>query len=138
MKKLKFSERVDFTYIVGAGVSLILFNIAMFFYNGSGLPMIFSLVSLFAYIGVLIRGRIDRDSWGKTERQMKVSAFVGFTSIFIIFSVESVLLLTRSFELSKGEIKNILICGGVGIVLLYIFFYILWFRKITYHELGNS
>ena len=138
MAKLKFSERVDFTYIIGAGVSLILFNIAVFLYRETGLPMIFALVSVFTYMGVIIRGIIDRDSWGKTPRKMKISAFVGFTSIFIIFSIEAVILLNRSFELSKDKIKSILIYGGVGIVLLYIFLYLLWFRKMTYREHRDS
>jgi len=138
MEKSKISKRVDFTYFIGAGISLISFNITIFFHKESGLPMIFSLVCLFTYAGVLIRGIFDRGTWGKTQRQMKISAFVGYTSAFIIFSVESVLLLTQSFELSKNVISNSLIYGGVGIVLLYIFLYTYWFRKIIYRELGDS
>jgi hypothetical protein len=138
MAKLKFSERVDFTYIVGAAISLVFFNLSMLFYKESGYPMIFSLVSLFSYAGVLIRGIIDRNSWGKTQRQLKISAFVGFISIFIIFSIESILLLTQSFELSKNAVKTIIIYGGIGIILLYIVLYTLWFRKVTYQESTDS
>jgi len=138
MKRIKFSERVDFTYFIGAGISLILFNITMFYYKKSGLPMVFSLVSFLTYLGVLIRGILDRASWGKTQRQMKISAFIGFTSIFIIFSIESILILTLSLELLKNQIRDILICGGVGIIILYILFYSFWFRKVTYHEIENS
>jgi hypothetical protein len=138
MAKLKFSERVDFTYIIGAGISLIFFNLSMLFYKGSGYPMMFSLVSLFSYAGVIIRGIIDRNSWGKTQKQLKISAFVGFISLFIIFSIESVSLLTQSFELSKDTIKYIIIFGGIGIILLYIILYTLWFRKMTYQESTDS
>jgi hypothetical protein len=138
MKRIKFSKRVDFTYFIGAGISLILLNIAMFYYKNSGLPMIFSLISFLTYCGVIIRGILDRKSWGKTPMQIKVSAFIGFTSIFFISSIESVLLLTRSFELSKNEIKSILLYGGTGIILLYLLLYIFWFRKLTYLENENS
>lgn len=138
MTKLKVLKRVDFTYFIGAGVSLVFFNLAMLFYKGSGLLMIFSVVALFTYAGVLIRGIIDRKSWGKTQRQLRISAFVGFTSLFIIFAIDSILLLTRSLDLSKDTIKNILIVGGISIVLLYVVLYSLWFRKITYQERADS
>ena len=138
MKRIKFSKRVDFTYFIGAGISLVLLNMTMFYYKNAGLPMIFALVSFLTYCGVIIRGILDRKSWGKTPIQIKISAFVGFTSIFIIPSIESVLLLTRSFELSKNEIKNIILYGGTGIILLYLFFYLFWFRKLTYVEYENS
>lgn len=137
MAKLKLSERVDFTYFIGVGISLILFNITLFFHKDSGLPMIFALVSLCTYIGVLIRGIIDRDSWGKTQKQMKISAFVGFVSIFLIFSIECVLLITRSFELSKGDVKNFFIFGGIGVFVLFIVLYAVWFRKISYGKLSE-
>ena len=138
MIKSKLSDRVDFTYLIGAIVSLILFNLTMAFYKGAGLPMIFSMVCFFSYTGVIIRGLVDPGSWGKTQRQKKVSAFVGFTSIFVIFSIESVLLLTQSFKLPGEETTNIFVFGGFGITLLYILIYTLWFRKITYQELENS
>lgn len=138
MSKLKLSERVDFTYFIGACISFNLFIITLVFNKGSGLPMIFSLVSFCTYIGVLIRGIIDRDSWGKTQRQMKISSFVGFTSIFVIFSIESVLLLTRSFELSKDEVVDFIIYGGIGLVILFIFLYAVWFRKLKYDNIGES
>ena len=40
MDSLKFSERVDFTYFMGAGISLLFFIISMNFYNGEALPFL--------------------------------------------------------------------------------------------------
>jgi hypothetical protein len=138
MGKLKFINRVDFTYILGAGISLVSFNLAMFLYKESGLPMIFSLVCLLTYTGVIIRGIIDRPSWGKTQKQMKISAFVGFTSLFIIFSIQSFMLLTYSSTLTTEEIRSSSIYGAIGIILLYILLYILWFRKLSFQDLEDK
>jgi hypothetical protein len=132
MTTKKFSERVDFTYFIGAGVSLILINTAIFFYNNTGSPMIFALVSFFTYVGVLVRGLIDHKTWGKTQNQMKISAFIGFASIFVIFSIDAVLLLTKCFNLSNAVLKSIYIFGGISLCLLFIFLYTFWFRNLKY------
>lgn len=138
MAKQKLSERVDFTYFIGMSMSLILFNISLFIHKDSGLPMMFALVSLCTYIGVLIRGILDQDSWGKTTIKRKLSAIIGFTSMFVIFAIESVLLLTRSFELLTEQINGLLIYGGIGLLILFIFLYVVWFRKLTFEVPSNS
>jgi hypothetical protein len=138
MAKQKLSERVDFTYFIGMSMSLVLFNISLFIHKDSGLPMMFALVSLCTYIGVLIRGMLDRDSWGKTIIKRKLSAIIGFTSMFVIFAIESVLLLTGSFELLPEQINGLLIYGGVGLLILFLFLYVFWFRKLTFDVPGNS
>ena len=143
MTKIKLSERVDFTYFIGLVISLILFNISLFFHRDSGLPMIFALVCLGTYIGVIIRGVIDRDSWGKTPKQMKTSAFVGFISIFVIFSMESVLMLTKSFKILGNEANVIFILEGIFLTVIFIVLYTFWFRRVKfdreseYKEISN-
>ncbi|HUW93726.1 MAG TPA: hypothetical protein VMV74_11230 [Bacteroidales bacterium] len=132
MEKLRLSKRVDFTYFVGAGISIILTVIAIITYNDSGLPLMLPIVSLFSYAGVLIRGVIDPDSWGKTPRIRRFSAVVGFSSCFAIVFTELILLLFYNFDLTKSFIgKTILLVGG-GLLLLYIILYSLWLRRLTF------
>jgi len=133
MTKYNFTERVDFTYFIGFGESLILFNLSMFFYNKYGLPMILSLVCLFTYVGVLIRGMIDQESWGKTEKQKRISAYIGFNSMFAIFLVIFILMLFHNFNFTQDTIKNILMYGGTCVIVLYTLLFILWFRKLTFN-----
>jgi len=130
MNTIKFSERVDFTYFAGAGMSLLFFIISMNFYNGDGLPIGFSLTCLGAYTGVIIRGIIDKDSWGRTQKKVRMSALFGFTSVFVIFFIESLLLLAKSFEIPGDKIILFIIFGGIGIVILYLILYIMWFRNL--------
>jgi len=102
----------------------------MNFYNGDGLPIGFSLASLGAYTGVIIRGIIDKDSWGKTQKKRRISALVGFTSVFIIFYIESLFLLAKSFEMSGDKINMSILFGGIGIVIIYTMLYFFWFSKL--------
>jgi len=41
-------------------------------------------------------------------------------------------MLTRNFDLSKIAIRNSIIYGVCGIVLLYLLLYAAWFRKMSY------
>ena len=134
MTKVKLSERVDFTYFIGAIISLIFFNVALFLRGESGLPMIFSLVCFGSYIGVIIRGLFDRNSWGKTPGQMKLSALVGFSSIFVIWIIESILLLIKSSRISQNIIEFIIMIEVVFLIILFVLLYKLWFRKINYYS----
>jgi hypothetical protein len=58
-----FSQRVDFAFFIGAGVSLFLFNVSVFNYSNTGSPMIFPLVTFCTYVGVIIREIIDQRSF---------------------------------------------------------------------------
>jgi hypothetical protein len=129
MAKIRFSERVDFTYFVGAGISSLFIIISMYFYKRSGLPMTFAIASFCSYSGVIIRGLFDRESWGKTEKQRKWSAFFGFISVFVIVFIGSVLLLTKSFELSKVVTRNYIVYCFAGLVILFFFLYTFWFKN---------
>jgi hypothetical protein len=129
MAKIRFSKRVDFTYFIGAGVSFLLFIIATCFYKESGLPMGFSLGSFGSYSGVILRGLFDRESWGKTEKQRRWSAFFGFTSVFVIVFIESVLLLTKTFDLSKAETWCFISYSFTGLIIIYFLLYTFWFKK---------
>jgi hypothetical protein len=130
MNTIKFSERVDFTYFAGAGMCLLFFIISMNFYSGDGLPIGFSLACLGAYTGVIVRGIIDKDSWGRTQKKIRMSALLGFTSVFVIFFIESLLLLAESFDMSMDKIILFIIFGGIGIVILYLILYLRWFRNL--------
>jgi hypothetical protein len=101
----------------------------MYFYKGSGLPMGFSIVSFCSYSGVIIRGLFDMESWGKTEKQRRRSAFFGFTSVFVIVFIESVLLVTKSFDLSKVECSRLIIFCFAALVTLNFLLYTFWFKK---------
>jgi hypothetical protein len=129
MKNIRFSDRVDFTYIIGAGISFLLIIVTVSFYKNSGLPMAFSMASFGSYSGVIIRGLFDRESWGKTEKQMRWSVFFGFTSVFVIVFIESVLLLTTGFELSKAETWRFIFCSFTGLIIIYFLLYAFWFKK---------
>ena len=134
MTKVKLSERVDFTYFIGAIISLIFFNVALFLRGESGLPMIFSLVCFGSYIGVIIRGLFDRNSWGKTPRQMKLSALVGFSSIFVIWIIESILFLIKSSRISQDIIEIVIIIEVVFLTSVFVLLYKLWFSKINFYS----
>jgi len=95
--------------------------------------MIFPLVSFCTYVGVLIRGIIDQRSLGMTSDQLKISASVGFASVFVIFFIESVLLLLKCFDIPKEVVNKVMIFGGIGLIIIFIFLYITWFRKIEYY-----
>jgi hypothetical protein len=132
MMAKSLSQRTDFPYFIGAGISLILFFIAVFLYNNAGAQMIFPLVSFFTYSGVLIRGILEPGSWGRSPHKRKISSLFGLISVFVIFSIETVLLLTKNFNLSEEALLKFLIIGGIGLLLLFIFLYTSWFRKLTY------
>ncbi|MCJ7819782.1 MAG: hypothetical protein MUP53_01150, partial [Bacteroidales bacterium] len=128
----RLAECVDFTWFIGAGISIILTVIAIITYNDSGIPLIFPIVCLGSYAGVLVRGVIDPDSWGKSSRMRRFSATAGLFSCFAIIFTELVLLLfinSEQPEPSAGKI--ILIAGGV-LLLLFIILYSFWLRKISY------
>jgi hypothetical protein len=127
-----FSQRTDFPYFIGSVIFLILFFIAVLLYKNAGAPMIFPLVSFFTYSGVFIRGILEPGSWGRSPHNRKISSLFGLISVFVIFSIESVLLLTKNFNLSGESLLKILIVGGIGLLLVFIFLYKAWFRKLKY------
>jgi|WetSurMetagenome_2_1015567.scaffolds.fasta_scaffold133231_2 hypothetical protein len=132
MKWRSFYKRVDFTYIIGAVVSLFLLILSIFLYKDSGFPMAFSTAAFFTYAGVIIRGIIDPNSWGNTLRKKKISAFVGFTSIFVVAAIETVLLITKSMGFASAFVKNAMIIIVIFVMLLYVLIYSIWFRKLSF------
>ena len=90
MKRLV--NRPDFFYIIGAFLSLIYVINSIIFYNNYGYTLFFSLSCFGAYLGVVLRGVIDENSWGKTSKQIKISYYVGLFSIFVISLIYFILL----------------------------------------------
>jgi heme/copper-type cytochrome/quinol oxidase subunit 4 len=132
MEKQQISNRVDFTWFIGAGISIILTVIAIITYSDSGIPLIFPIVCLGSYAGVLIRGVIDPDSWGKNSRMRRFSAAAGLFSCFAIIFTELLLLLFFNSDRPEPSAgKVILIAGGV-LLLLFLILYSFWLRKVTY------
>ena len=125
----RFTERVDFTYIIGATISIFLAIVAIITYNDSGLPLMLPIVSLFSYAGVVIRGKADPDSWGKSPRKRRISALVGFTSIFVILFTEIGLLLVKNFTLPVYAIRNGILVAGVVMLFGYVILYNIWFKR---------
>jgi hypothetical protein len=128
MTKSKFYERVDLTYIIGAAITLSLSIISLIL-KQTGFPIIFPIVSCLTYIGVIFRGIIDQDSWGKTLKQRKNSAIVGLISIFAIFYIESLsFLLSSSFFASPIKVV-IIFFEGILLSLVYKLIYEKYFRR---------
>ena len=127
MAKSKLHERADLTYIIGALVTFSL-SIISFSFKQSGFSIIFPIVSCLTYIGVIFRGIIDQDSWGKTLKQRKASAIVGLVSIFAIFYIESISFLFKSSAFDFTIKVGLLLFEGIALVLLYIVIYRKYFR----------
>ena len=137
-KNIRFLHRVDFTYFIGAGIAIVLTVIAIISYNGQALPVIFPIVSLGAYAGVLIRGKTDPDSWGNSARKRRISAMVGFTAAFVIMFVELVLLFRLNFNLPDPKLSNAILIAGGSLLLLFIVLYNIWFNRISFNDLKSS
>ncbi len=127
------TKKIGFIYLISALISINLFIISLILYDGTPIPMIFALACFGASIGVVFRGFFDPDSWGKTLKRKKVSAYMGFISWFAILFIEYILLVTKSFKLIDKQNVYYMIYGGAGIIILYWLVYFLWFRK-TYFK----
>ncbi len=80
-------KKIELGYNIGALISLI-FWIYAFIAKESGFAIMFPGVCVFTYLGVLIRGRINLNSWGNSLSKQKFSLIFGYVSIFIVVLLE--------------------------------------------------
>ncbi len=132
MKKQNLSNKIAFFYIIGFVVALLLSVLSYTLKPSSSFAILFPLVSLFTYLGVIIRGKIEPISWGKTLKKRIFAILVGFTSIFVIIYIESIALFYNYFE-SQIFIKA-LIFEGILLIIGYIILYFLYLKQVISKE----
>ena len=121
-------NQIDLTYIIGVFLT---FNLSLisFIFGKSSFSIIFPMVACFTYLGVIIRGKVDPDSWGKTSKKRKQSAFFGFNSIFLILFIESTVLLSDYFALARQMMFKLILLEGFILIPIYSFIYVIYFKN---------
>jgi len=113
-------------YYVGLGISMLLVSLSILFYNNFSLPLIFSIVCMMTYLGVIVRGRADKDSWGKTNNAKRFSLYIGIILDFVIPSVTVILMLNNNFDFKiKSHLWPLLVCCFLilSILILVLIYY---------------
>ncbi len=130
MGNLKFTERIDFTYIVGIMVCFLFSIISVIFYNDSIYPLMLPVGGLFSYLGVVIRGIYDPKTWGTSNKKRRASVLVGYISIFVISFIELFLLLLIGFGLRGPMLRNLILIIGLGLLLISLWVYRVYIKKL--------
>ena len=130
MRNLKFTERIDFTYIVGIMVCFLLLIIAVIFYQDSIYPLILPVGGLFSYLGVVIRGIYDPKTWGTSNKKRRTSVLFGYISIFVISFIELFLLLLIGFGLGGATLRNLTLIIGLALIVLSLLVYRIYIKKL--------
>ena len=83
--KMDMSKKITRLYLYGAIISLILVVFIIVFARENYKSIVFPMAALGPYIGVIWRGIIDPESWGKTNNMIKASALVERGKISTLF-----------------------------------------------------
>jgi hypothetical protein len=127
----KLTDRVDFTYIVGIILCGVLLILAIIFYNDSIYPLLLPTGGLFSYLGVVIRGIYDPNTWGISNHRRKISVLVGYISLYVITYVEIFLLLFIGLNIQGSNLMNCMIIAGVFLILLFYLLLRLYIKKLS-------
>jgi len=123
-------SKVNTLYAFGAAISVVLAIIsAIFIPNGNYMTMIFFMSAFGSYVGVIWRGRREPKSWGKTNKALKNSALVGFTSIFLVPFIASIIFVFSYPSINSSLIITILFIEFGLLTSLAAILYYLWFRR---------
>lgn len=137
MKNFELFKKVELPYFIGALVFFNFIIISIVTYNNYSFPLIFPIVCFCTYCAVLIRGRLDKKSWGIRSQQLKFSALIGYLIFLIILVIEIYFLLERNFNLPIQQVKKLTIYFIIGLFLLFLILYLFWFRKVNFNNLNE-